>query len=51
MDAWWLPMREFGVAAKYGVKLTAIETQPWRMRDFCVRFPSGVLWRIGQNTD
>jgi hypothetical protein len=24
--------------------------QPWRMRDFVLYDPSGVLWRIGQNT-
>lgn len=49
VDAWWQHVHTSGVVAAYGVKLTAIETQPWRMRDFCLIDPSGVLWRIGQN--
>lgn len=51
VEAWWNHIKESEVAAKYGVKVTNIELQPWRMRDFCVIDPSGVLWRIGQNTD
>ncbi|MBA4108812.1 MAG: glyoxalase [Leptothrix sp. (in: Bacteria)] len=51
VDAWWAHIDQSGVVAKYGVKLFGIEQQPWRMRDFCITDPSGVLWRIGQNTD
>jgi hypothetical protein len=51
VDAWWRQVQDSGVVAKYGVKLSGIEQQPWRMRDFCLTDPSGVLWRIGQNTD
>lgn len=51
VDAWWLHVQESGVVAKYGAKVTEIEVQPWRMRDFCLSDPSGVLWRIGQNTN
>ena len=51
VDAWWTKVREADVTRKYGVKLSVIVQQPWRMRDFCVTDPSGVLWRIGQNTD
>jgi hypothetical protein len=51
VDAWWNHVSESAVASKYGVKVTNIEAQPWRMRDFCLFDPSGVLWRIGQNTD
>jgi uncharacterized glyoxalase superfamily protein PhnB len=49
VDAWWSRVQESGVTAKYGVKLSSIQAQPWRMRDFCLTDPSGVLWRIGQN--
>lgn len=49
VQAWWHHVHGSGVVSKYGVKVTDIETQPWRMRDFCVTDPSGVLWRIGQN--
>jgi uncharacterized glyoxalase superfamily protein PhnB len=51
VDAWWNRVRDSGVDAKYGVKISKIQLQPWRMRDFCVTDPSGVLWRIAQNTE
>lgn len=51
VEAWWAHVQDSQVASKYGVKVSAIEAQPWRMRDFCLFDPSGVLWRIGQNTD
>ena len=51
VDAWWQHVQDRGVVARYGVRCTAIERQPWGMRDFCLADPSGVLWRIGQNTD
>jgi len=51
VDAWWKQVHASGVVEKYGVRVTPIEMQPWRMRDFCLFDPSGVLWRIGQNTD
>jgi uncharacterized glyoxalase superfamily protein PhnB len=51
VDAWWDRIKDSGVAAKYDVKMTKIELQPWRMRDFCLIDPSGVLWRIGQNVE
>lgn len=51
VDAWWQKVEESGVVNKYGVKLWPIELQPWKMRDFCITDPSGVLWRIGQNVD
>ncbi len=51
VDAWRDHVLASGVASKYGVRITEIENQPWRMRDFCLSDPSGVLWRIGQNTN
>ena len=51
VEAWWTHIKGTGVAAKYKVRVTKIELQPWRMRDFCLTDPSGVLWRIGQNVD
>lgn len=51
VDAWWHHVQSSGVIAKYGVMCTQVEAQPWRMRDFCLADPAGVLWRIGQNTD
>ncbi len=49
VDAWWNHINASGVVTKYGVKQTSIELQPWRMRDFCLTDPAGVLWRIAQN--
>ncbi len=51
VQAWWEHVKASGVEAGYGVRVTEIETQPWRMKDFCLFDPSGVLWRIGQNID
>lgn len=51
VNSWWQQVRESGVLEKYGVKVTGLENQPWRMREFCLYDPSGVLWRIGQNID
>lgn len=49
VDAWWDKIHQSAVVAKFGVKIWPIELQPWKMRDFCIADPSGVLWRIGQN--
>lgn len=35
---------------KYGVKTLPPEQRPWRMRDFVLVDPSGILWRIAENT-
>lgn len=51
VDAWWSKLQNADIANKYGVRIGAVEQQPWRMRDFVMCDPSGVLWRIGQNTD
>ena len=51
VQAWWNHVQASGVVAKFGVRCTAMEDQPWGMKDFCLDDPAGVLWRIGQNTD
>ena len=50
VDAWRARLDAVGIAEKYGVKITAVEQQPWRMRDFVLFDPTGVLWRIAQNS-
>lgn len=50
VDAWWKKIQESRVSSKYGVKVTEVEQQPWRMRDFTLVDPSGVEWQIAQNT-
>lgn len=51
VQAWWQQVADSKVAATYGVRVTELADQPWRMRDFCLVDPAGVLWRIGQNID
>jgi uncharacterized glyoxalase superfamily protein PhnB len=51
VEAWRAHVQATGVVSKFDVRCTEIEIQPWRMRDFCLTDPSGVLWRIGQNTE
>ena len=51
VQAWWQQVQDSGVIERYQVRCTPIEQQPWRMKDFCLSDPAGVLWRIGQNTD
>lgn len=50
VNAWRARVDEAGLADRYGVRVTDVVQQPWRMRDFTVVDPSGVLWRIAQNT-
>ncbi|MFQ2718787.1 VOC family protein [Aeromonas caviae] len=49
--AWQAQVETSQVAARYGVRVTELVTQPWRMKEFCLYDPSGVLWRIAQNID
>ena len=51
VDAWRAQVDGTGLGEKYGVKITEVEQRPWRMRDFVLIDPSGVMWRIAQNTD
>lgn len=51
VDAWRAKVDESGIAARYGAKVSDVQRQPWRMRDFTLVDPSGVLWRIGQNVE
>lgn len=51
VDAWWTRISDSGVAQRYNVQLSAIETQPWRMRDFTLTDPSGTTWTVAQNVD
>ena len=50
-DAWWQRLREIDIAGRHGVQLGEPEDRAWRMRDFTLHDPSGVLWRIGHNLD
>ena len=49
VDAWYQAITDAKVPEKYQVRIGPIVLQPWRMRDFELFDPSGVLWRIAQN--
>ncbi len=49
VDAWHAHLLSKGIVGAYGVKMTEPQDQPWRIRDFVLMDPSGVMWRIGQN--
>jgi catechol 2,3-dioxygenase-like lactoylglutathione lyase family enzyme len=51
VDAWHRHLLAADLVDTYGVTVTDIVQQPWRMRDFTITDPSGVTWRIAQNTD
>jgi len=49
VDDWHHKISEAGLAEKYKVEVSPVKLQPWRMRDFTLLDPSGVLWRIAEN--
>lgn len=51
-DAWHRRLVEQDLVARYrehGVRMTAPADRAWRMRDFHLIDPTGVLWHIGHN--
>ena len=50
VDAWWTSIQEKKIVEKYGVRAEPPEDRPWKMRDLILVDPSGVLWRIAQDT-
>lgn len=51
VTAWHQHLTVQGLADKYQVELSEPCVQPWNMTDFVIYDPSGVLWRIGQNSE
>jgi len=49
VEAWWRHVEAQGLVAKYGVSAQPPSDKPWKIRDFTITDPTGVLWRIGQN--
>ena len=48
VDDWWADIEAKQIAEKYGVPAGPPEDRAWKMRDFTLCDPSGVLWRIAQ---
>jgi catechol 2,3-dioxygenase-like lactoylglutathione lyase family enzyme len=49
VDDWYKHIVASGVVEQFGVRIEPPEDRPWRIRDFPLTDPTGVLWRIGQN--
>ena len=50
-DDWHAHVLASGMVEKYGLRVDAPEDRPWRLRDFPMVDPGGVLWRVGHNID
>lgn len=50
VDDWHAYLSEQKLAERFGTQLGKLVDQPWAMRDFVFRDPSGVHWTIAQNT-
>ena len=51
VEAWWRHVEAQELAQRYGVRAQPPEDRPWRLRDFVLTDPTGVMWRIGQNIE
>lgn len=49
VDDWHAHVLASGVVEAFGVRVDEPRDRPWRIRDFPLFDPSGVLWRIGTN--
>ncbi|HEX6834310.1 MAG TPA: VOC family protein [Rudaea sp.] len=49
VDDWYTHVLASGVVRQFGVRIAPPEDRPWRLRDFPLSDPTGVLWRVGQN--
>ena len=50
VETWWDHVQKNGLVAKYRIRVEPPADRPWAMRDFTIVDPTGVLWRIGQNS-
>jgi catechol 2,3-dioxygenase-like lactoylglutathione lyase family enzyme len=46
---WHQKLASTNLADKYSITISELELRPWRMIDFTMTDPSGVLWRIANN--
>ncbi|NVE00215.1 VOC family protein [Massilia sp. BJB1822] len=50
VNDWHAYVQKEGIAEEFGVQVGPLVDQPWRMRDFKLLDPFGVVWIIAQNT-
>ncbi|MBW3695180.1 glyoxalase [Vibrio sp. T187] len=49
-QSWYQHIQESLTETEFEYALTDLVAQPWGMLEFCLTDPSGVLWRIAENT-
>ena len=50
VDSWYKHIMASQVTTLFEVTISELINQPWAMKEFCLTDPSGVLWRIAENT-
>ena len=48
VGSWWRHVESQRLAERYGVRALPPGDRPWKMREFVITDPSGVLWPIRQ---
>ena len=51
LASFWHGVQSAGIAARYGVIVTAPQTRPWGRQDMALTDPSGVRWTISQRME
>jgi hypothetical protein len=51
VDAWWTEIQARQIPQKYTVLAEPPADREWKIRDFVLFDPSGVLWRIAQDIE
>ena len=51
VDAWWAHIQAKQIPQRYGVAAEPPEDREWKMRDFVLFDPSGVVWRVAQDLE
>ena len=51
VDEWWADLQAKQIADRYAVSIGPPEDREWKLRDFTLFDPSGVLWRIAQDIE
>jgi hypothetical protein len=49
VEDWWIEIQKRNIPKKYSVKISPPALREWKMRDFILTDPSGVLWRVAEN--
>ena len=51
VDAWWAQIQAKQIPQKHAVRAEPPGDRDWKMRDFTLFDPAGVLWRVAQDAE